>query len=218
MAVCLVCEGLRNGLDDRVLDALVVQFHRLTVLIEPAGGGTGCRAVRAYLESSPSHNAAVAVEDRDFRPRTTANATWTNQAGRSFIWRRHEIENCLLHPRVVMELFNDLRSAGASGANSLPATEADVSALLQTLASPLIEDHAAAVLKDELVRLTNSIGSLSFSPPRLLFSPGSAHTCTRAEWAPALQKEATRLCQPCGNLAAFADLQPAAITAQYGAH
>jgi len=73
------------------------------------------------------------VEDRDYRPGAVANATWANRAGRSFIWRRHEIENYLLHPRVVLELFNNFRATGAAWANSLPANEPDVSALLQSL-------------------------------------------------------------------------------------
>ena len=39
MAVFLVCEGVRGGLDERVLNELVVQRFNLSLKIEPAGGG-----------------------------------------------------------------------------------------------------------------------------------------------------------------------------------
>jgi hypothetical protein len=216
VAVYLVCEGFLQGLDRRVLRALVVRFHNLAVLIEPAGGSKGHGAVRAYLENRSPLDVAIAIEDRDYRPRTAAHDTWTNQAGRSFIWHRHEIENYLLHPRVVLELFNDFRSAGAAWANSLPATEADTSTLLQTLAAPLLDDHLAQVLKDELVREINRIGSLSFGPPAP--APGAgAHAPGQAQWLPVLQQEAIRLSQTCANVAAWPGLQPAEIAARYQA-
>ena len=55
MAVFLICEGFLSGLDRRVLRTLVVQFHNLSALIEPAGGSKGHSAVRAYLESRSSN-------------------------------------------------------------------------------------------------------------------------------------------------------------------
>ena len=113
MAVHLVCEGFRQGLDERMLDAVVIQYHNLAVLTSPSGGSRGLGAVRAYLQSRSAHDVAVAVEDRNHRPFAVANATWANQASRSFIWRRHEIENYLLHPRVVLALFDELRACPA---------------------------------------------------------------------------------------------------------
>ena len=41
MAVHLVCEGEETGLDNRVLDRLVVQFYNLPVQVTPAGGSSG---------------------------------------------------------------------------------------------------------------------------------------------------------------------------------
>ena len=221
MVVYLVCEGPRGGLDDRVLDALVVnsQILPLTrVQIETAGGSKGHGAVRAYLESRspPPGDVAIAVEDRDYRLRQTADDSWVNLAGKSFIWRRHEIENFLLHPRVVPELFNDLRAAGAAWANVLPTTVADVSTLLRTLASPLLEDHAAEVLREEIVQQFNTIGSVSFGPTRPAPAAGSAAP-GQAQWLPALVQEATRLGQTCAGVAALPALHPAAITARYTA-
>jgi hypothetical protein len=146
VAVHLVCEGVRQGLDERVLDAVVIQYHNLAVLMSSSGGSSSLGAVRAYLESRSTKDLAVAVEDRNHRPHAVANSSWAYKAGRSFIWRRHEIENYLLHPRVVLALFNELRGLPhLHWAVGLPATEPDVDALLQSLAAPLLADHAAEV-------------------------------------------------------------------------
>jgi hypothetical protein len=221
VVVYLVCEGQRGRLDDRVLDALLVNnpTGRLTkVQIETAGGSKGQSAVRFYLENrlSPPQDVAIAVEDRDYRPQTTANNSWVNQAGKSFIWRRHEIENYLLYPRVVLGLFEDFRATGAAWTNSLRANEPEVSALLRTLASPLLEDYAAEVLREEIVQQLNAIGNLSFGPPRPTPAAGSP-VPSRAEWLPALQQEAIRLGQACAAVASHVDLAPAAIAVRYTA-
>jgi hypothetical protein len=217
VAVHVVCEGPRQGLDERVLDAVVIQYHNLAVLTSPSGGSRGLGAVRAYLESHSARDVAVAVEDRDHRPLAVANATWANQAGRAFIWRRHEIENYLLHPRVVLALFNDLHTLpGLHWAVGLPASEPDVDALLQALAAPLLADHAAGVLRDEILQQINTVGSVSFSiarPP----PPAGAAAPGQPEWLAALRQEATRLSQACTAVAGLQLLQDAAITARFGA-
>lgn len=215
MAVHLVCEGFRGGLDERVLDAVVIQYHHLPVLMAPSGGSSALGAVRAYLQSRSASDVAVAVEDRNHRPLAEANARWANQTGRAFMWRHHEIENYLLHPRVVLALFNELRALpGLAWASGLPATEADVNALLQTLAAPLLEDHAAEVLRDELVRQINAVGSVSFGIPRPA-PPAGAHVPGATQWLTTLIQEATRLRQTCTTVAGLHPLQGNAITARY---
>lgn len=96
MAVHLVCEGGTTGLDNRVLDRLVIQFHNLSVQIAPSGGSGGLGAVRVYLRNRSSIDVAISVEDRDYyRTQTEAHASWGNPAANRYIWRRHEIENYL---------------------------------------------------------------------------------------------------------------------------
>ena len=217
MAVYLVCEGKRQGLDVRVLDRVVIQYHNLAVVISASGGSSGLGAVRAYLESPSPKDVAVAVEDRNHRPLAVANVTWANQAGRSFIWRRHEIENYLLHPRVVLALFNELRALpGLHWAVGLPASEPDVDALLQTIAAPLLADHAAEILRDEIVRQINAVGSVSFSMARPA-PPAGAHAPGQPQWLAALLQEATRLSQACTAVAGLPPLQGPAMTARYHA-
>ncbi len=217
MAVHLVCEGPNQGLDERVLDAVVIQYHTLAVLTAPTGGSSGFGAVRAYLQSRSANDVAVTIEDRNHRQFAVANVSWANQAGRSFMWRRHEIENYLLHPRVVLALFDELRALpGIAWATGLPATEANVDALLQSLAVPLLADHAGEVLREELVRQINAVGSVSFSFPRPA-PPKGAHTPGQPQWQAALLQEAARFCQTCTAVAVLAPLQSAAIKARYNA-
>jgi hypothetical protein len=173
MAVFLVCEGQNNGLDNRVLDQLVIQHHNLTVQMAPSGGSGGLGSVSVYLRNLAQNNVAISVEDRDHhRTRAQADASWGNPQAVRYIWRRHEIENYLLHPRVVLALFDDYRAAGLGWSATLPATEADALVLLQTVAIPLLENHAAEILCVELREHSIAAGNLQFGPARPPAPPG----------------------------------------------
>jgi hypothetical protein len=215
MTVHLVCEDKQTGLDNRVLDRLVIQFHNLTVQMAPTGGSGGLGAVRAYLGNLAPNNVAISVEDRDYyRTQAEANASWGNPAAKWYIWRRHEIENYLLHTRVVMALFDDYRAAGAPWAAALPVTEPDVLTLLQTVGAPLLENHVGEVLRVELLRHSTAGGNLQFGAPKPP-APAGAGVPGQAEWVLALQQEAARLCGVCAAAAALPAFQPAAIANRY---
>jgi hypothetical protein len=215
MAVFLVCEGENNGLDNRVLDSLVIQHFNLTLQMAPSGGSGGLGAVRRYLENLPGNNTAIYIEDRDYdQTHAQAHAGWGNPAANRYHWRRHEIENYLLEPRVVLALFDDLRAAGVPWAAPLPATEADVLVLLQTVASALLENHAGEVLRVELRDHSTATGNLQFGPPRPAAPPG-ATVPGQVAWVPALQNEAARLGTACTAAAGHPALQAAAIAARY---
>jgi hypothetical protein len=216
VAVYLVCE---DAIDGRVLDAVVVQRSGLNVQIALAGGSAGLGAIRRYLETRTTPNdTALTVRDRDYdRTLTEANALWTKPAGREFVWRRHEIENYLLEPKVVLDLFSEWRALpSATWATALPATEADVDSLLQSLAVPQIPAHAAELLRTEITQATNAVGSVRFTRPNVQPAPGSP-TPGQAEWLAALVAEAVRLCGACTALAALPELQSAAVTSRYNA-
>jgi hypothetical protein len=167
MAVHLVCKGGNTGLDNRILDRLVIQFHNLAVQMAPSGGSSGLGAVRVYLLNRSPNDVAISVEDRDYnRTQAEAHASWGNLAANGYIWRRHEIENYLLDPRVILALFDDYRAAAAPWAAALPAAEPDVRALLQTVAAPLLENHAGEVLRVELRGYSTAGGNLQFGAIR----------------------------------------------------
>ena len=215
MAVFLVCEGENHGLDNRVLDPLVIQHHNLSVQMAPSGGSGGLGGVRVYLRNLAHNNVAISVEDRDYyRTLAEAHAGWGNLTAYAFFWRRHEIENYLLHPRVVLAMFDDLRVTGLGWVATLPTTEAGVLTLLQTVATALLENHAAEVLRVELLRHSVAGGDLKFGAIRPPAQPG-ATVAGQAAWVPALQEEAARLCASCTAAAGHPDLQPAAIAARY---
>jgi len=214
VTVYLVCEGSGPRLDERVLDALVIQAHNLNVLAVSAGGDRGLGPVRAFLKSRSTGDDAISVEDRNYRPRALAQASWANAGAPAFIWRRHEIENYLLHPPVVLALFDDYRiTLGTPWAAALPATEADVSALLRGLATPLIENHAGEMLRDELFSLTEPY-RLRYRPPAPPAAVGMPAP-GQAQWLPALQMEGARLIQACNGVTNLQHLQSAEIAARY---
>lgn len=203
MAVFLVCEGPPGGLDDRLLDRLVVQRHGLTVVVKAIGGSDGLGAVSGFLRAQnyPT-DVAVAVRDRDYWTAfADADASWANTAGHRFVWRRHEIENYLLHPAAVLRLFDTYRLTQPWAA-ALPTTEPAVLALLQQIASPLIENHTGEVLKAELVGHADR-SRLRFTPPKL----GGSPFLSQAVWLPALQQEASRLSAACQTAAALPAFQ-----------
>ena len=215
MAVHLVCEGSNTGLDNRVLDRLVIQFHNLAVQIAPSGGSGGLGAVRAYLLNRSAKDIAIAVADRDYYlTQAEAHATWAKLAETKYTWRRHEIENYLLHARVVLALFDDYRAAGAPWAAPLPRTEPDVLTLLQNVAFPLLENHVGEVLRVELRRLATAGGNLQYGANTPPPAPG-ATAPGQAAWVPALQQEAARFCGVCTAAAALPDFLPAAIATRY---
>jgi hypothetical protein len=116
---------------------------------------------------------------------------------------------------VVLALFNELRALpGLPWAVALPATEPDVDALLQKLATPLLQDHAARVLRDQIVQQINAIGSVSFGMARPV-PPSGSHAPGQHQWLAALLHEATRLSQTCMTVAGLASLQGPSMTQQY---
>jgi hypothetical protein len=174
MAVHLVCEGGTTGLDNRVLDGLVIQFHNMAVQMAPSGGSGGLGAIRVYLLNRSPNDVAISVEDRDYyQTRAQAHVRWGNLGATAYVWRRHEIENYLLHPRVVLALFDDYRAAGMPWAATLPASEPDVLTLLQAVAAPLLENHVGEVLRVELLRHSTAGGNLQFGAIRPPAPPGA---------------------------------------------
>jgi hypothetical protein len=175
-------------------------------------------AICRYIETRTASDIALSVRDRDYDYTTTeANATWAPPTGKEFVWRRHEIENYLLEPRAVLELFNEWRAIpSAPWARGLPASEAEVDALLQTLAGPLIPEHVAGLVRTELLRAANTLGSLKFTHPSVPPTPSSP-VPGQAEWRAAVVAEAARLCGAGTVLAGMPDLQSAATALRYDA-
>lgn len=212
----LVCEGEEDSLDLLVLNAIIGQRFGLFVTIWPGGGDAGLGSVCRHLERSAPRGARVALEiqDRNFRSREEVEVCWQDASGRKLVWRRHEIENYLLAPRVMVGAFETIRrDVGARWAQELPRDEAGAAQLLVGLAGSLLERHVAGVLSWELYLETTEGNPAAFRMPRLR-DPGAARPA-RGDWIAALQGEARRVREACSRLCELPALEPDAIEDRY---
>ncbi len=227
-AVHLVCEGRKDSLDARVLNATLALTLRVRVTISGAGGGTSLGSVAAWIEEESRdllpngsfgrpNAVALYIEDRNFCPRPEAEAPWSRPDAKGLIWRRHEIESYLLEPAVVLAAFQTYRRDVADAwVKGLPNDVAGVTALLAALAGPLLEDHAGQLLLWELRVAKGKAGVTDFSkkaaaPPAGTPYPG------RSEWLSELVSEAARLQRDCLAVSALSSFAAAAIETRYDA-
>jgi len=215
MSIYLVCEGPADGLDGRVLNLVVVQKLGRDVLIEPAGGDRSIGSVAQYL-AERYRARAYAVEDRNFRSSEEAGQTWKQPSQKRLIWRRHEIENYLLDPRLVADAFHSLQVTSVRGADNLPQDGKAAFALLQKLAQPMLENHAGWLTYWNL----NSYKNAEANDVRLLkptdsLPPVSSVPGGRVEWLNYLCSECLRLKQACDHLFSDATFDEPAIAEKY---
>ncbi len=202
--VHLVCEGGRGSLDQRVLNAVIAQVLNLQVKISGAGGRTSLGSVAAWIEEesrerraggkfSRPKTVALVIEDRDYRQRSEVEAYWTQPDPKELVWRRHEIENYVLEPSIVLAVFQSFRQdVPDPWAQALPADIDAATALLAAVAAPLFEDHAGHLLHWELHVGKRQAGDTDFgqaSPP----VPSGVSYAGRNEWLALLKTEAVRL-------------------------
>lgn len=229
----LICEGHANSVDLRLLDMIVAQrlCPGLSIKVVPSGGDSGLNAVRFYHEQRSRRvqtrgskrgklghpdDKAFSIQDRNFRSRAEADGSWLSINNKSLIWRRHEIENYLLAPSVVLEAFNVLRASpkykNSPGVEKIPVGESEVSSLLRDIAKPLLENHAGEVLRYELdVALKQS---RAFA---ILNSSTNIGDWTRTQWLTHLHLEGQRIQCECNTVINLPDLTPAAIDQRYDA-
>jgi hypothetical protein len=199
MSVYLVCEGSPNGLDNRVLNLVIVNRLSREVQIESAGGDRSLGSVAQYLTERYGVR-AFAVEDRNFRSLEEAEQTWARPNQTHWIWRRHEIENYLLDPRLVANAFRALRETSVRGADRLPDDEQAVFSLLQRLARPMLENHTGWLTYWHLVSCKNvEANDARLLRPKDSF-PDLPPPNNRDEWLRYLCSECLRLKQACRHL------------------
>jgi len=100
--IYLVCEGTASDLDLAALEPLMEKLcESHDLVVEPAGGWEQIAAVAMYLRDREKGSRVLSVRDRDFDlSREEADARWQSGSD-ALAWRRFEIENYLLDPRVV---------------------------------------------------------------------------------------------------------------------
>ena len=126
----LLCEG---DSDERFLDRI---FNTRELKAQQVGGVGNLRPAAAYL--TRQNQPVFTIQDRDFRPRSDAEECYKgNYAERHFLWRRHELENYLIEPRVVANCFKQLQLHSKI---TLPETEDSARHWIRNLAQALLED------------------------------------------------------------------------------
>ena len=120
----LLCEG---GSDERFLDRI---FNTRELKAQQVGGTRNLRPAAAYL--TRQNQLVFTIQDRDFRPPSEAEECYDpNYANRHFMWRRHELENYLIEPRVVANCFKRLQPHSKI---TLPETDDSVRHWIKNLA------------------------------------------------------------------------------------
>ena len=138
----LLCEG---DSDERLLDRI---FNTRELKAQQVGGARNIRPAAAYL--TRQNQPVFTIQDRDFRPLSEAEECYSqNYADRHFMWRRHELENYLIEPRVVANCFKQLQPYSKV---TLPETENSARHWIKELARDLLEDQAGRQTAWELRR------------------------------------------------------------------
>jgi len=210
--VFLVCEGERNSVDLRLLDAILAQRYGLPVQIEPGGGANQPRIVRRWLEQRVPGDTAILIHDRDYEPLPPILSGWGDPNERCLFWTAHEIENYILEPWLIHELFDDYRRTVAAGwVGRLLPDAAAVDAVLQAEARRLFNDHVGRTLCGELRRHKGTLGNTEINVP-----PVDPLAGTAAQWQAEIQAQITRLHATCAAVAATPDFQAINVLAAWG--
>ena len=128
----LLCEG---DSDERFLDRI---FNTRELKAQQVGGARNLRPAAAYL--TQQNQLVFTIQDRDFRPLSEAEECYSdNYTERHFMWRRHELENYLIEPRVIGNCFKQLQPHSKI---TLPETDDSVRHWTKNLAQDLLEDQA----------------------------------------------------------------------------
>jgi hypothetical protein len=102
----LVCEGEPRSVDVALLQRVFADVLAAEIVVEPACGSNPSPVAR-FLETHRGGKAAF-VHDRDYRPRSEAEAALVDGKP-GFLWPRHSIENYLLPPPIILRAFQNLR-------------------------------------------------------------------------------------------------------------
>jgi len=122
----LVCEG---EYDIPVLQDVFTNVLPSGIIPKPSGGQKCAPSAASYLRKNDANVVAAYVEDRDYRLRSEADASYSN-GGPGFIWRRHAIESYVIEPAIIVQAFQSIQqdmakhpSGGPAWVKALPTDE-----------------------------------------------------------------------------------------------
>lgn len=188
----VVCEGEDGSLDVRLVER-VLEHHAVRARVMAAGDATAlrtiCRALKHPIEL------AFELKDRDFTAGTPDLAP--PGSPRRLRWRRHEVENFLVEPRVVHLAFEALRvgTTVPPWMTQAPPDVAAAGALMGALATNLLPDHLGGTMWFERYARSTRNNPATFRRP-------GAGAVQRDGWVTSLTQEAQRIVGGCNALAA----------------
>lgn len=158
----LVCEGDPGALDERVLQFALGARLGVDVEFFATGGDASVKNACSFLERSLRRRTRAgstggaqvfSVQDRNYQasvPERTVIAA--PAARRSFVWARHEIENYLFEPSLLLHMFTSWRTTNLGAKDCLPRDLGEVEALLVDLKAMLRVRHAGELTREALRR------------------------------------------------------------------
>ena len=198
----LLCEG---DSDERLLDRI---FNTRELKTQQVGGTRNLRPAAAYL--TRQNQLVFTIQDRDFRPLCEAEECYSeNYVERHFMWRRHELENYLIEPRVVANCFKQLQPHSKV---TLPDTEDSASHWIKNLSRDLLEDQAGRQTAWELRHQLHDTFPITSS-----ISQGSAIQ-SREEWQNCLINEMKKIRSQAQQFEGFVQTTDADILQNYEAN
>lgn len=211
----LVCEGD----SDADLLATVLTNVLAADIIPKSSGGSKCAASAAeYLRRHDTNVTAAYVEDRDYRRRAEADASFSNGKP-GFIWRRHAIESYLLEPAVIVKAFRSLKdemgklpSGGSAWVKALPDDETVVADGLRACAIERAPEEALRLTIHRLWEdLSDSANQIQKRCPQF---PGTSNP-DAATCRSALLGEANRLVTKARATTNSPHLDPSSVGLRY---
>ena len=173
----LLCEG---DSDERFLNRI---FNTRELRAQQVGGARNIRPAAAYL--TQQNQLVFTIQDRDFRSLSEAEECYSeNYTEQHFLWRRHELENYLIEPRVVANCFKQLQSHSKI---TLPDTEDSARYWIKNLVRDLLEDQAGRQTAWELHHQLRDTLPAAFS----LFQGNAIQN--REEWQNCLINEMSKI-------------------------
>jgi hypothetical protein len=228
----LLCETAAVPPDDieadpsfeiRVISDLVnANSPKEEIQVQGCGGCRGLGAVAAYLEKARGRHAVAAyVQDRDYRPLKWAEDSYTD-GKRGFMWRRHEVENYLAEPEVVVQAMETLRasltelpSGPPSWADALPVRVQAVHEVLSDCARQRAVVEAASMTLWSLQGDIDCMGRVQVRQPVLVHPSGALFE--RWECVSAIRRECERVITGARTLQNRAVLDPDQAERRYEA-
>lgn len=170
--LCLVCEGEPNSIDATILKQVFVSVLAAGISIESGGGIKGTGPIAAFLRRQRGGTVAY-VNDRDYRPRDDAERAFADGQN-GFLWRRHSIENYLLHPLVIRSALSRVKERFKPRANApgwlaaLPDDTDEISDMLRACAQSRAPEEACRMANHRLWKeLPKSLGRIQKRNPPL---------------------------------------------------